>query len=149
VDNPEKTVGANKGGQSRENHRPCVPIRFSLGCPFFCAHTVFSGLSALVFPYGFIWVIRSFVPLNTRAGNPEKTVGAHKKGQPRENRRGTQGWTNQKKTLGHIRKDNPEKTVGFLCAPMVFSGLSTLVCPYSFLRGNRRGTQERTTQRKP
>jgi hypothetical protein len=37
----------------------CVP----LGCPPLCAPTVFSGLTALVFPYGLLWVVRPCVPL--------------------------------------------------------------------------------------
>jgi hypothetical protein len=96
ADNPEKTVGAQKKGQPRENRmgtheritKPlfaptvfsglsallcpygflwvvlsCVPLRFSLGCPFLCAPSVFSGLSFLVCPYGFLWVVLSCVPL--------------------------------------------------------------------------------------
>jgi hypothetical protein len=59
---------------------------------------------------------------------------AHKKGQPRENRMGTQERTTQRKPYGHTRKDNPEKTVG----------------PHKKgePRENRRVAQERTTQRK-
>jgi hypothetical protein len=44
--------------------------------------------------------------------NPEKTVRAHKIGQPRKNRTGTQERTTQRKPYGHTRKDNPEKTLG-------------------------------------
>jgi hypothetical protein len=138
-DNPEKTVGAHKKGQSRRNRRgtqgysflwivcPCVPLQLSLDCPPLCDPTVFSGLFTLVCPYGFsglsflvcpysfFWVVLSHVPQrfsldcpplcaptvfsglsaivfpygHTRADNPEKTVGAHKGGQSRENHRGT------------------------------------------------------------
>jgi hypothetical protein len=136
----------------------CVPLLFSLDCPPFCASTVFSALSTLVGPCGFLWV------------------------QSRENRRGTQERTTQKKPQGHTRTDNPEKTVGEhkkgkprgpcgflwvvlsyvplqfsvdfppLRAATVFSGLSTFVCLYGFLwivRENRRGTKGWTIQRKP
>jgi hypothetical protein len=110
----------------------CVPLRFSLDCPSLCAPTVFPGLSTFVCPYGFLWTFR------TRVDNPEKNVRVHKKGQPRENRKGSQGWTIQGKPKGSTRVDNPEKTgfflgCPFLCAPTVFSGLSTLVCPYCFI----------------
>jgi hypothetical protein len=110
-DNPEKTVGAHKKGQSRENRsgtqettivclycflwivRPFVPLRFSLDYLPLCAPTVFSGLSVLVYPYGFLWIFRG----HTRKANPDKTVVAHKKGQPSKNRRGTLGRTIQRK----------------------------------------------------
>jgi hypothetical protein len=83
-DNPEKTVVANKDGQSTIfsglsslvcPYRflwvvcPCVPVRFSLDCPFLCAPTVFSGLLTLV----------------------------NKDGQSRENSTATQGQTTQRK----------------------------------------------------
>jgi hypothetical protein len=58
----------------------------------------------------------------------------HKGGQSRENCRGTQERTTQKKPYWHTRKENPEKTVGaHKCAPTVFSGFSALVCLYSCL----------------
>jgi ERCC4-type nuclease len=41
--------------------------------------------------------------------NPEKTEGAIKNGQSRENRRGNQEWTIQRKQKGQSRMDNPEK----------------------------------------
>jgi hypothetical protein len=41
--------------------------------------------------------------------NPEKTEGAIKNGQSRENRRGNQEWTIQRKPKGQSRMDNPEK----------------------------------------
>jgi hypothetical protein len=44
--------------------------------------------------------------------NPEKTEGAIKNGQYRENRRGNQEWTIQRKQKGQSRMDNPEKTEG-------------------------------------
>ena len=44
--------------------------------------------------------------------NPEKTEGAIKNGQSRENRRGNQEWTIQRKQKGQSRMDNPEKTEG-------------------------------------
>jgi hypothetical protein len=112
MDNPEKTVGAHKKGQSRENRRgthPCVPLQFFLDFPPFCAPTVFSGLSTFVCPYGFLWIVHSCVPLRFSldcpflcaptvfSGLSEKTVVAHKGGQPRDNRRYTQGWTIQRK----------------------------------------------------
>jgi hypothetical protein len=143
----------------------CVPLRFSLGCPFLCAlrfslgclflcaPTDFSGLSARVCPYVFLWIVQPCVFL-----------------QPRENCRGTHERTTQRKPEGHTRKDNSEETVGaqkgeqsrenrkgtqerttflgivypcvslqfflgcpFLCALTISSGLFTLVCPYGFL----------------
>jgi hypothetical protein len=99
-----------------------MPLRFSLDCPFVCAPTVFSGLSFLVYPYIFLWVVLS------------KTVGAQKKGQPRKNRKGTQERAIQRKPEGYTRTDNPEKTVG----------AHKKVQP----RENSTGKQERTTQRK-
>ena len=71
---------------------------------------------------------------NTKADNPEKTVGAHKKGQTRENRRGTQERTIQRKPKGQTRADYPEKFVG------AHKGGQS--------RENRMGKQERTTKRK-
>jgi hypothetical protein len=75
--------------------------------------------------------------------NPEKTEGAIKNGQSRENRGGNQEWTIQRKQRGQSRMDNPEKTEGaiknfsldcpFLIVPSVFSGLSILDCPLCFL----------------
>jgi hypothetical protein len=173
-DNPEKTVGANKGGKSRENRKGtqgqttpyvffvlstlvcfygflwivlyCVPLLFSLDCPPFCAPKIFSGLSSLVCPYRFLWVVCPCV-----------NVRVDKKGQPRENRRETQGRIIQRKPKGHTRMNNPEKTLGaqncgrpyrflwvvcpfvpvrfslgcpFLCSRTVFSGMSFLVCSY-------------------
>jgi hypothetical protein len=140
-DNKEKTVGAHKKGQFRENRRPsgflwdvlsCVFVRFSLGCSILCAPTVFSGLSALVCPfvlsrlsllvcpYGFLWVQRRTIPRkpfgHKRKDNQEKTIRAHKIGQPTENRWGKH-----------------ERTTPFLCAQTVFSGLSAFVCSYGFL----------------
>jgi len=50
--------------------RLCVPLRFSLGCPPFCAPTVFSGLPALVCPYGVLWIVRPCVPLRFSLGCP-------------------------------------------------------------------------------
>jgi hypothetical protein len=44
--------------------------------------------------------------------NPEKTEGAIKNGQSRENRRGNQEWAIQRKPKGQSRMDNPEKTEG-------------------------------------
>ena len=44
--------------------------------------------------------------------NPEKTEGAIKNGQSKENRRGNQEWTIQRKSKGQSRMDNPEKTEG-------------------------------------
>ena len=44
--------------------------------------------------------------------NPEKTEGAINNGQSRENRRGNQEWTIQRKQKGQSRMDNPEKTEG-------------------------------------
>ena len=44
--------------------------------------------------------------------NPEKTEGAINNGQSRENRRGNQEWTIQRKQKGQSRMDNPEKTDG-------------------------------------
>ena len=44
--------------------------------------------------------------------NPEKTKGAIKNGQSRENQRGNQEWTIQRKPKGQSRMDNPEKTKG-------------------------------------
>jgi hypothetical protein len=189
MDNPEKTVEAYKGlcaptvfsglsflvcpyGFLWIVH-PFVPLRFSLDCPplwapavfsglsFFCAPAVFSGLSFFICPYSFLWIFRPCM----------KTVEAHKDGQSRENRRGTQERTTQRKPQGPTRVDNPEKTVEApkggqsrenrrgcppFCASTVFSGLSTLVgpcsflwvvflmCPYSFLWS----TQGRKIQRK-
>ena len=43
--------------------------------------------------------------------NPEKTEGAIKNGQSRENRRGNQEWTIQRKPKGQSKMDNPEKLV--------------------------------------
>ena len=40
--------------------------------------------------------------------NPEKTEGATENGQSRENRRGNQEWTIQRKPKGQPRLDNPE-----------------------------------------
>jgi hypothetical protein len=83
--------------------------------------------------------------------NPEKTEGAIKNGQYRENRRGNQEWTIQRKQKRHSRMDNPEKTeetikngqsrenllfsldCPFLIASSVFSVLSILDCPFCFL----------------
>jgi hypothetical protein len=122
-----------------------VPLRFSLDCSSSCVPTVFSGLSVLVYPCGFLCVVLSCVPLQfsldcPRVDNPEKIARAHKGGQSRENCKGTQERTTQRKPQGYTRTDNPEKTVGdFLwivlpCVPSaVFSALSFLVCPYSFL----------------
>ena len=42
--------------------------------------------------------------------NPEKTEGAIRNGQSRENRRGNQEWTIQRKQKGPSGMDNPEKT---------------------------------------
>jgi hypothetical protein len=64
----------------------------------------------------------------------EKTEGANKNGQSRENRRGNQEWTIQRKQMGQSRMDNPEKTEG-----AINNGQS---------RENRRGNQEWTIQRK-
>jgi hypothetical protein len=126
VDNPEKTVEAPKGGQSRENRG-------------FCAPAVFSGLSFFMCPYSFLWIFRPCMPLRfsldcsplcvPTKDNPEKTAGTHKRGKSRENRRGTQGWTIQRKPWRSLlfSLDCP-----FLCALTVFSGLSTFVCPYGF-----------------
>jgi hypothetical protein len=72
MDNQEKVVGSQKGGKSRENCRGTQrgtfqrkrrdtqrwTIQFPLDCPPFCAPTVFSGLSFLVCPYSFLWIIR-------------------------------------------------------------------------------------------
>jgi hypothetical protein len=44
--------------------------------------------------------------------NPDKTKGAIKNGQSRENQRGNQEWTIQIKAKGQSRMDNPEKTKG-------------------------------------
>ena len=40
--------------------------------------------------------------------NPEKTKGAIKDGQSRENQRGSQEWIIQRKPKGQSRMDNPE-----------------------------------------
>jgi hypothetical protein len=135
----------------------CPPLcasTFSLDCPPLCAPTVFSGLSFLVCPYSFLWIVRPCVPLrfflvcpflrttqrkpqgHTRVENPEKTVGAHKGGQSRENRRGTQERTTQKNPLWIVHLCVPlQFSLEFrpLCAPTDFSGLSFLVSPYGFL----------------
>ena len=63
----------------------------------------------------------------------EKTEGAIKNGQSRENRRGNQEWTIQRKPKGQSRMDNPKKTEG-----AIKNGQS---------RENRRGNQEWTIQR--
>ena len=44
--------------------------------------------------------------------NPEKPGWAIKNGQSRENRRGNQEWTTQRKPKGQSRMDNTEKTEG-------------------------------------
>jgi hypothetical protein len=44
--------------------------------------------------------------------NPEKTEGAIKNGQSRENRWGNQEWTIQRKQKEQSIMDNPEKTEG-------------------------------------
>ena len=44
--------------------------------------------------------------------NPEKTEGAINNGQSRENGKGNQEWTIQRKQKGQSRMDNPEKTEG-------------------------------------
>ena len=44
--------------------------------------------------------------------NPEKTEGAIKNEQSKENRRGNQEWTIQRKQKGQSRMNNPEKTKG-------------------------------------
>ena len=44
--------------------------------------------------------------------NPEKTQGAIKNGQSRENRWGNQEWTIQRKQKEQSIMDNPEKTEG-------------------------------------
>jgi hypothetical protein len=41
--------------------------------------------------------------------NPEKTQRAIKNGQSRENLKGNQEWTIQRKPKGQSRMDNPEK----------------------------------------
>ena len=43
-------------------------------------------------------------------GNPEKTEGAIKNGQSRENRRGDEEWVIQRKQKVQLRMGNPEKT---------------------------------------
>ena len=55
--------------------------------------------------------------------NPEKTKRATKNGQPREDKRGNQEWTNQRKPKGIVRNGQT--------------------------RENQRGNQEWTTKRKP
>jgi hypothetical protein len=126
LDNPEKTIGAHKGGQSRENCRDTQGRKiqrklgahkggqFSLDCPFLCVPTVFSGLSTLVCPCDFLWVVLSHVPLRFSLDCPPLCaptvfselstlvcpcglLWAHKGGQSRENRRGTQERTTQRK----------------------------------------------------
>jgi hypothetical protein len=147
-----------------------VALRFSLDCPPLCAPTVFSGLSALLCPYSCLWIVHLCVTQgwkiqrkpkgHTRNDNQEKTVGAHKGGQSKENRRGTKERTTQRKqpgvcpygflwivlscvalrflwvVLSHVplqfSLDCPP-----LCSPTVFSGLSVL-----------RGTKGQTIQRK-
>jgi hypothetical protein len=44
----------------------------------------------------------------SRMDNPEKTKGAIKNGQSRENQRSNQEWTIQRKPKGQSRMDNPE-----------------------------------------
>ena len=67
--------------------------------------------------------------------NSEKTKGAIKNGQFRENQRGNQEWTIQRKPKGQSRMDNSEKTKGAI--------------KNGQFRENQRGNQEWTIQRKP
>jgi hypothetical protein len=66
--NPEKTDGAIKNCQSRENQRDNQE-----------------------------WAIQRNPKGKSRMGNPEKTEGPLKNGQSRENRRGNQEWAIQRK----------------------------------------------------
>ena len=83
MDNPEKTEGAIKNGQSRENRR--------------CNQE---------------WTIQKKPKVQSRIDNPEKTEGTIKNGKSRENRRCNQEWTIQRKPQGQSRMDNQEKTEG-------------------------------------
>jgi hypothetical protein len=138
-DNPEKTVGAHKKGQSRENRRG-TQERTTQRKP-----TVFSGLSAFVCSYGFLWIVRTFVPLRFCVGCPflcAPTVFS-----------GLSFLVCPYGSLWVVLSCVPPRfSLGcpYFCAPTVLSRLSLLVCPKKGqLRENRRGTQERTTQRKP
>jgi hypothetical protein len=53
--------------------------------------------------------------------NLEKIKGAIKNGQSRENQRGNQEWTIQRKPKGQSRMDNPD--CPFLIAPLIFSNV--------------------------
>jgi hypothetical protein len=67
--------------------------------------------------------------------NPDETEWAIKNGQSKENQRGNQEWSIQRKPKGQSKMGNPEKTKG-----AIKNGQS---------RENRRGNQEWSTQRKP
>jgi hypothetical protein len=73
-----------------------------------------------------------FIPVTifnarSRMDNPEKTEGAIKNGQSRENRRGNQEWTIQRKQKGQSRMDNPEKTEGLSHSELFEESLETLL----------------------
>jgi hypothetical protein len=110
-----------------------VPLRFSLDCPFLCAPTVFSGLSVLLCPCGFLWVVLSCVPLRFSLDCPSSCVPAVFSGLsflvcPY----GFLWIVHRRKPKGHTRKDNQEKTVGAHKGGQS-KGLFTLVYPCSFL----------------
>jgi hypothetical protein len=88
------------------------------------ARTVFSGLSALVCPYGFLWIVHPSVPL--RFAGLSFLVCHY-------------GFVWVGLSCVPIRFS---LRCPFLCALTVFSGLSALVRPYVFSR-------VQTTQRKP
>ena len=84
---------------------------------------------------GFVNYKKGCILLDFVNKRKRKTEGAIKNGQPRENRRGNQEWTTQRKPKGQSRMDNPEKTEG-----AIKNGQP---------RENRRDNEEWTTQRKP
>jgi hypothetical protein len=113
----------------------CATLRFSLGCPFLCAPTVFSGLSFHACPYGFFLVVLSCVPLRFSRGCP--FLCAHTV---------FPGLSTLVCSYSFLWIVRP-------CVPIRCSlgGLEKTVMGNKKAqpRENRRSTQERTTQRKP